>query len=469
MARLAQKKKDRHAPTDIPMPKETSILEDDFTMDDLSNALKDLKTGKACGIDDICNEQISHFGVIARKWLLDLFNYCTNNLKIPKMWRKSRIIAILKHGKSPDEAKSYRPISLLPHFYKLYERLILNRLLPTSEQNIIPEQAGFRPGKSCTSQLLNLTEHIESGFENKQKTASVFVDLSAAFDTVNHNLLHKKLLKFTNGDAHLTNLISCLLNDRRFYVDLDGKKSRWHTQSNGVPQGSVLSPFLFNIYTNDQPIHPDTRSFIYADDLAIAAQGPTFEGLEATLSDALSELSIYYKRNCLKANPTKTQACAFHLNNREAGRKLRIIWEGTVLDHVENPVYLGVTLDRTLSFKRHIEKTKAKVNSRNSIIRKLANSKWGAHPSTLRTSSLALVFSVAEYACPVWGHSKHAKKLDPALNETCRIITGCLKPTNVNSLYLLAGIAPPDIRRLVATKKEKLYQETNHRHSLHNK
>ena len=143
--------------------------------------------------------------------------------------------------------------------------------------------------------------------------------------------------------------------------------------------------------------------------------------------------------NCLKANPSKTQTCAFHLNNREAGRKLRITWEGTALDHVENPVYLGVTLDRTLSYKRHIEKTKAKANSRNSIVRELANSKWGAHPSTIRTSGLALVYSVAEYASPVWGHSKHAGKLDPVLNETCRNITGCLKPTNVNSLYTRGG------------------------------
>ena len=152
-------------------------------MDDLVNTLKDLKNGKASGIDDICNEQILHFSATACKWLLDLFNYCIINIKIPKMWRKSRIIAILKLGKSPDEPKNYRPISLLSHFYKLFECLILNQLLPILEKNIIPEQAGFRPGKSCMSQLLNLTEHIESGFEKKQKTISVFVDLSAAFDS----------------------------------------------------------------------------------------------------------------------------------------------------------------------------------------------------------------------------------------------------------------------------------------------
>ena len=79
------------------------------------------------------------------------------------------------------------------------------------------------------------------------------------------------------------------------------------------------------------------------------------------------------------------------------------------------------------------------------------------------------MYSVAEYACPVWGHSKHARKLDLVLNKTCRVSKGCLKPTNVNSLYTLAGIAPPDIKRLVATMKEKKRQETDQRHPLHNK
>ena len=112
------------------------------------------------------------------------------------------------------------------------------------------------------------------------------------------------------------------------------------------------------------------------------------------------------------------------------------------LTHCNLPVYLGVTLDRTLSYKAHIKNTKKNVGTRNNIIRKLRTSKWGATPATLRSSALALCYSAAEYACPVWERSTHAKKLDATLNETCRMITGCLKPTNTNSLPVLAGIAP---------------------------
>ena len=98
-------------------------------------------------------------------------------------------------------------------------------------------------------------------------------------------------------------------------------------------------------------------------------------------------------------------------------------------------------------YKVDIENTKKKVGTRNNIIRKLRTSKWGATPTTLRSSALALCYSAAEYARPVWERSTHAKKLDATLNETCRMITGCLMPTNTNSLPVLAGIALSDIKR----------------------
>ena len=309
-------------------------------------------------------------------------------------------------------AKSYRPISLLCHLYKLFECLILNRLGPITEQHLIPEQAGFRPGRSCTSQVLNLTQYIENGFEKNQPTGVVFVDLTAAYDTVNHRLLLNKLYKMTS-DIHLTKLVQLLLGNRRFFVELNGKRSRWRIQRNGFPQGSVLAPVLFNIYTNDQPVSQGTRSFIYADDLGIAAQNRDIDAMETTLTSALDNLTSYYSNNQLKANPAKTLVTLFHLSNREAGRQLSLTWNGTSLDHCQHPVYLGDTLDRTLSFKQHIEKVKGKVRTRNNLLRKLANLLWGASAPTLRATALALCYSAAEYACPVWERSSHSKKLDP--------------------------------------------------------
>ena len=121
-------------------------------------------------------------------------------------------------------------------------------------------------------------------------------------------------------DIHLTKLVQSLLENRRFFVELNGKRSRWRIQRNGLPQGSVLAPVLFNIYTNDQPVSPGTRSFIYADDLGIATQNSDIKEIEATLTRALDSLTVYYKANQLKANPSKTQVSLFHLRNHESGK-----------------------------------------------------------------------------------------------------------------------------------------------------
>ena len=125
-----------------------------------------------------------------------------------------------------------------------------------------------------------------------------------------------------------------------------------------------LSPTLFNIYTNDQPVHDGTRSFIYADDLCITAQFPTFSQVESTIEEALGELTEYYRNNSLRANPGKTQVTAFHLRNREAKRSLKVSCNGVDLENTTYPKHLGVTLDRTLSYKQHIQNTKMKVATR---------------------------------------------------------------------------------------------------------
>ena len=181
-----------------------------------------------------------------------------------------------------------------------------------------------------------------------------------------------------------------------------------------------------------------------------------------------NELHEYYEINNLRANPSKTQVCAFHHRNRCANKKLNISWNGEQLHHCAHSVYLGVILHRSLTFEEHVNKTRAKVSIRNNISRKLTASKWGATLRVLRTSALALFYSAAEYACPVWERSAHAKRLDLVLNESCRLIIGCLKPINVDNLHLLAGIASPEIRREAASKLERSRQAYDPRQLLFN-
>ena len=140
---------------------------------------------------------------------------------------------------------------------------------------------------------------------------------------------------------------------------------------------------LFNVYTNDQPQFRDICRFIYADDLCLAVQSDSFATIERKLSDALEDLSEYYNQSFLNANPDKTQVCAFHLKNHQSRRELNILWNDKKLKNDSFPVYLGVTLDRTLSFREHVNRVRGKVAARNNILSKLANSNWGANAQTL--------------------------------------------------------------------------------------
>ena len=166
-------------------------------------------------------------------------------MKMPKIWLRSRVIALLKLGKDPALAESYRPISLVSQSFKLIERLLLNRLSALVEEHLIDQQARFCPGKSTTGQLLNLTQYTEGGFR-KKISAAVFVDLTAAYNIVNHRHLLTKILQMKN-DPLLNKFVGVMLRNRSFFVEFSNTKSSVWLQRNGLPQGRVLAPLLYSI------------------------------------------------------------------------------------------------------------------------------------------------------------------------------------------------------------------------------
>ena len=168
-------------------------------------------------------EELKHFGHKALVWLLQLFNNCLALMMIPKIWLRSRVVALLKPGKDPSLAKSYQPISLLSHTFKLMERVSSNSLSPFVEEHLIEQQAKFRLGKSTPAQLLNLTQHIEDGLQ-KKITRVVFVNLTAAYYMVNYRCLLTKVLDMTK-DPLLTKFLGVLLKNQRFFVEFNTRKS----------------------------------------------------------------------------------------------------------------------------------------------------------------------------------------------------------------------------------------------------
>jgi len=155
-----------------------------FTEEEISAALQKTKPATAPSYDNIHVEFLKNLCPKARTWLSKFFSRIMATHSIPKIWRKAKVIAIEKPGKDPSLATNYRPISLLSVCYKLLEHLALQRISPTVEGLISPDQAGFRKGRSTCDQVVALTTYIENGFQQNLKTGAVFLDLTAAYDTV---------------------------------------------------------------------------------------------------------------------------------------------------------------------------------------------------------------------------------------------------------------------------------------------
>uniref|UniRef100_A0A2A4JQG8 Reverse transcriptase domain-containing protein n=1 Tax=Heliothis virescens TaxID=7102 RepID=A0A2A4JQG8_HELVI len=234
-----------------------------------------------------------HMGPIAVSWLTALFSEILQTGNLPKEFKLAKVIAILKPGKSDDQPENYRPIALLSCVYKLLERLILIRIEPYLDAVTPPEQAGFRRGRNCVDQVLALTNHIEGGFQNKMKSTAVFIDLTAAYDTVWTQGLMYKLMSVVPS-REVCDLVSNMLNQRQFEVFLGQDKSRKRKLDNGLPQGSVLAPQLFNLYIHDLP-STTAAKFIYADDIALVTQSRDFSTGETILTSDLKVLSKYFE------------------------------------------------------------------------------------------------------------------------------------------------------------------------------
>ena len=249
----------------------------------------------------------------------------------------------------------------------------------------------------------------------------------------------------------MVQMIVELVRNRNFILtNGDSKPSTLRHLKNGLPQESVLASLLFKIYIYN--LHSiASKKYAYADDLSILYSSGDWKVLERTLIEDMTTLSAYLQTWLLKLSHAKTVTEAFHLHNRKAKRELKAKNNNKILPFCPVPTYLGVKLDRVLTYRHHLETLHKKLSTRVSLLRRLLDSGWGAGAKILRTAASSLIYSTAEYCAPAWCRRAHARLIYSVPNDVLRIIIECLRPTPTDNLPVLSDIQPAELRHQGAT------------------
>ena len=336
----------------------------------------------------------------ALDYLTTLFNLSLAKADLPAIWKRSLVLPVLKPGKPATEGPSYRPISLLCPASKLLERL----LLPTLQQNfpLNETQHGFRSDRSTTTALLPIVSDIAAGFNQRKPpmwTVLVSLDLSRAFDTVNHDKLLQKI-NATSIHNNVKRWLSAYLKGREQAVNYGGVQSVFKGVHRGVPQGAVSSPTLFNLYVSDFPALRSKHQ-TFADDMNLYASAVDITEAETALSLDLADVSHWAEEVELDISPSKSTVTLFSPSTHEFSYHPQVSLGDTFLPLEKNPKVLGVTLDPLFTFSPHVRVVAKKARERLRILKALAGTTWGQDKETLLISYKALIHSTTYTNKPV--------------------------------------------------------------------
>ena len=444
---------------DLSSPLQLSLPPKHFSPSEVTATIQNLPIRKAPGYDLITAEILKKLPKKAFIFLTYIYNSVLRTTYFPLIWKFSTIKMILKPSKPSEASSSYRPISLLPTLGKVLEKLLLRRLYPIIDsREMIPDhQFGFRSQHSTIQQCHRVVDTIASTLERKQYCSAAFLDEAQAFDRVWHVGLLWKLKKILPSTYFL--IINSYLTERYFQVSEGCFFSSYFPVRAGVPQGSILAPLLYTVYTADIPRHPHTLLASYADDKAILSshQDPTTASQH--LQEHLSSVEKWVAKWRIKINPQKSQHVIFTLN--------KSFCPPVFLNRIPLPTadvvkYLGLYIDKRLTWNPHTRLKRQETNTRYRTLLRILDNR-----SRLPLENKLLLYNTLlkpmwAYGVELWGSAKpsNISKIQSLQSKILRKIISA--PFYVTNKTIHSDLKVPFVREYAIDRYRRFHEKLDH-------
>ena len=418
-------------------PVSTSFEFHAITYDELIKVVKNLKTNKSPGLDNVSTKLVKEAGDSIIPSLNHLFNLSLSTGIFPEDWKVAKVTPIYKSGEKSD-CGNYRPISVISTIAKIFEKIVYTQILDYLDENCIisPNQSGFRSHHSTETALLSLTNEWLINMDQGLINGVLFLDLKKAFDTVDHNILLSKLTAYgIKGTAH--KWFQSYLRKRQQICKINKKMSDIRTITCGVPQGTNLGPLLFLLYINDLPNCLETTSAtMFADDTSLSCNGLSSADIESKLNHDLEIIHTWLTANKLTLNRKKTEYMIIGSRqklNSIGTNTTNISIAGEQIKRVESTKSLGIIIDEQLKWEEHNSKQCKTISARIGMLRRARDF---VTQDVLIIMYNSLVFPHFTCCSTVWHgfRADHINKLYKLQKRAARVITGSsydIRSTNI--------------------------------------
>jgi hypothetical protein len=335
---------------------------------DIVRIIKSLQNKNSCGADLLSNRMLKAEKYAFAKLLKPLINECIETGIFPDTLKRAIVIPIFKKG-ATNNLNNYRPISLLPVMSKVFEKVINSQLSAVTEAEFIDDnQFGFRKEHSTEDALIKFANMVQRELSQNKHVVSVFVDVSKAFDSCDHDILLTKI-KRTGLDNKGIKLLASYLKDREQMVMVNGISGGSFKINIGVGQGTILGPTFFKIYIMDLHLHTELFTIKFADDSNFIGTGNTKDAVELLVNNELAKIAEWFKNNKLTLHPSKSK---FMVHSRD--KLVALTLDGTSLQRSgyglqeESVKMLGLEIDENLDWKVHIRSVIKKISKGSYIL-----------------------------------------------------------------------------------------------------